>query len=40
MRAFLNYFTGLFFGERDYKNWQITLFIVCLIGIFAMLTAL
>ena len=40
MRAFLNYFTGLFFGEREYKNWQIALFIFFLVGVFAVLTTL
>jgi hypothetical protein len=38
MRTFLNYFTGLFFGEGEYKNWQITLFVLLLIGLFAILT--
>jgi len=40
MRSFLNYFTGLFFGERDYKNWQIALFVVFLVGIFAFLSTI
>jgi hypothetical protein len=40
MRTFLNYFTGLFFGEREYKNWQIALFVVFLVGVFAVLTSL
>lgn len=40
MKSFLNYFTGLFFGHRDYKNWQIALFLMVLVGIFAFLTSL
>lgn len=40
MRSFLNYFTGLFFGAAEYKNWQIALFVFLLIGIFAFLTTL